>query len=157
MQSIANISNISIYVHLHATEKCTSWRVLWDAFCKKFKTQIKIKSIYMTNKLVTITVIGPFCFTSTEARWLFRDGHNSHVRVPLYTLQALNTETCLNCLWWQAWWSVTKRLRATWTLSWNIQTKATGDFEKDTFISIIQQQFIQDSYDFKQQQKRRAL
>ena len=54
--------------------------------------------IYMTNKLVTIIVIGPFCFTSTEARWLFRDGHNSHVWVPLYTLQALNTETCLNCL-----------------------------------------------------------
>ena len=27
-QSIAKISNISIYIHLHATEKCTSRRVL---------------------------------------------------------------------------------------------------------------------------------
>ena len=42
-QSIANISNISIYVHLHATEKFTSKRVIWDVFCINFKTQF-IKS-----------------------------------------------------------------------------------------------------------------
>ena len=54
--------------------------------------------------------------------------------MPIYILQALNTETCLTCLWWQAWWFVTKTLRATWTLSWNIQTKAIGNFEKDTLF-----------------------
>ena len=47
----------------------------------------------------------------------------------IYILQALNTETCLNCLWWKAWRFVTKTLRATWTLSWNIQTKAIGNCE----------------------------
>ena len=54
-QSISNISNISIYVHLHATEKCSSRRVLSDIFCTNFKTIDQITSIYMTNKLVTIT------------------------------------------------------------------------------------------------------
>ena len=43
--------------------------------------------------------------------------------MPIYILQALNTETGLNCLWWQAWWFVTKKLRVIWTLSWNIQHK----------------------------------
>ena len=52
--------------------------------------------------------------------------------MPIYILQALNTETCLNCLWWLAWWFVTNKLRATWTLSWNMQTKATGNFEGKT-------------------------
>ncbi len=69
----------------------------------------------MTNKLVTIT---QSCLGA-------------------YILQALNTETCLNCLWWQAWWFVTKKLRATWTLSWNIQTKAIGNFEKHIYFNHL--------------------
>ena len=50
-------------------------------FCTHFKNTIyqitSIYIIYMTIKLVTIT---------------------RHVWVPIYILQALNTETCLNCL-----------------------------------------------------------
>ena len=57
--------------------------------------------------------------------------------MPIHILQALNTETCLNCLWWQAWWFVTKQLRATWTLSWNIQTKTIGNFEKDIYFNHL--------------------
>ena len=57
--------------------------------------------------------------------------------MPIYILQALNTETCLNCLWWQVWWFVTKKLRATWTLSWNIQTKALGNFENDIYFNHL--------------------
>ena len=55
----------------------------------------------------------------------------------IYILQALNTKTCSNCLWWQAWWFVTKKLRAMWTLSWNIQTKAIGNFEKDIYFNHL--------------------
>ena len=47
MQSIANTSNISIYVHFHATEKLTSRRVFWDVFCTNFKTIYQITSIYI--------------------------------------------------------------------------------------------------------------
>ena len=57
--------------------------------------------------------------------------------MPIYILQALNTETCLNYLWWQAWWFVTKKLRAKWTLSWNKQTKAIGNFEKDIYFDHL--------------------
>ena len=59
MQSIANISNISIYIHFHATEKYTSRMVLREVFFSflltKVKTIYQITSTYMTNKLVTIT------------------------------------------------------------------------------------------------------
>ena len=41
-----------------------------------------------------------------------------------------HSTTCLDCLCWQAWWFVTKKLRAAWTLNWNIQTKAIGILKK---------------------------
>ena len=119
MQSIANTSNISIYIHLHATAKFTSMRVFRDVFRKKNKNTIcQITCIYMTNKLVTIT-------QSCLGAYLYSAG-----------TQYRNLLKMLNCLWWQAWWFVTKKLRVTWTLSWNIQTKAIGNIENDTFLSI---------------------
>ena len=117
MQSIANTSNISIYIHLHATAKFTSMRVFRDVFRKK-NNNCQITCIYMTNKLVTIT-------QSCLGAYLYSAG-----------TQYRNLLKMLNCLWWQAWWFVTKKLRVTWTLSWNIQTKAIGNIENDTFISI---------------------
>ena len=57
--------------------------------------------------------------------------------MPIYILQALNTETCLNCLWWQAWWFVTKKIKGHITLNWNIQAKAIGNFEKDIYLNHL--------------------
>ena len=59
----------------------------------------------MTNKLVTIT-------QSCLGAYLYSAG-----------TQYRNLLKMLNCLWWQAWWYVTKKLRVTWTLSWNIPPK----------------------------------
>jgi len=87
-------------------------------FAKNKNTICQITCIYMTNKLVTIT-------QSCLGAYLYSAG-----------TQYRNLLKMLNCLWWQAWWFVTKKLRVTWTLSWNIQTKAIGNIENDTFISI---------------------
>ena len=70
----------------------------------------------MTNKLVTIT-------QSCLGAYLYSAG--------------TQYRNCLNCLWWQAWWFVTKKLRATWTLSWNIQTKVIGNFEKHIYFNHL--------------------
>ena len=77
MQSTANTSNISIYVHLHATEKFTSRKVFWDIFRTNFKTEF-VKSqayIYMTNKLVRITqsCLGAYLYSAgTQYRNLLK-------------------------------------------------------------------------------------
>ena len=76
--SIAKISNISIYVHLHATEKCTSRRVPWDFFAQVLKHNLwnhKHIYIYMTNKLVTITqsCLGAYLYSAgTQYRNLLK-------------------------------------------------------------------------------------
>ena len=78
MQSIANTSNISIYIHLHATEQCTSRRVLRDIFSSNFKNiiyQITSIYIYMANKLLTITqsCLGAYLYSAgTQHRNLLK-------------------------------------------------------------------------------------
>ena len=74
MQSIANTSNISNYIHLHATEKFTSWRVFWDVFCTNFKTQfVKSQAYIWLINLWCLSCLGAYLYLAgTQYRNLLK-------------------------------------------------------------------------------------
>ena len=87
-------------------------------FCTNFKTQfIKPQAHnYMTNKLVTITqsYLGAYLYSAGTQ-------HRNLLKFLVMTSMVI----------------VIKQLRAAWTLSWNIQTKAFGNFERHIYFNHL--------------------